>query len=104
MIFGLIYGTESIYSIQYSILQYTYECNRTFVLPCQGGRLKLSTIIGNAYGKAKRAVSAFMGPRKRNKDTSITRSIYLTAAAFLKAQRRPVFLEWESWAASLQPY
>lgn len=51
--------------------------------------MKFSTIIGNAFGKAKQAVSAFFGKQKKNKYSSIARSIYLSAGAFLQGQKRP---------------
>ena len=51
--------------------------------------MKISTMIGNAYSKAKQAVSAFLGTAKKNKYTSVGRSIYFSAAAFLQAQQRP---------------
>jgi hypothetical protein len=70
-----------------------YPCKKkqttVMIARSPGGKLKLSTMIGNAYSKAKQAVSAFLGKEKKNKYTSVARSIYLSAAAFLQAQQRP---------------
>ena len=77
------------YTIPLPIRKYRYRYRIPIHSHGQGGRLKFSTIIGNAFGKAKQAVSAFFGKQKKNKYSSIARSIYLTAGAFLQGQQRP---------------
>lgn len=51
-----------------------------------GGKLKPETMIGNAYNKLKKGLFAyFSGVNTR---PSMSRSAFLTAAAFLDGQRR----------------